>query len=524
MAVTRAAKAAQAAAAATAAAGTATAAATAPAAVVDVDDDDESPAADPSSSPPLPAAAAAAAAAAAVAVDSEKQQTSPNKASSARAKAGSRRSSSSSNNSNKSSSNRRGRSSKNNSADSSSNNDPCENSSSSKGDDSGNSNSSGSNSVSTAQNASSSSSNSSSKIESISSSNNINTSSSTSNSSDTNTSSSSSSSSNTNTISTSSSSSSRKLRLPRVSLSLLHQTSKPQQDPSVFKGLSLGPQTLRPHLEPIQEGGPPTENQRPFLDMTAAPGVVTLRPLKPAQDTSNSSSSSSYNSSSSSSGKSKSSGVALVGWNEEGEKRTLNQNKVAAAVAAGGGAPRVTDMLLREGPLGGVCLPFTDKEELRKRERKQRQQEEKKTLSKWFNMPLSEVSPHLLRELRVLQLRGHASSKAFGARSRGPLVPLQTEKRKDGGPPTHAAYLQVARVVGGGLKGVGEGKESQAAGAVNRGPGRRGGASSSLLHSLLNDPEVDRWTKRKYKEIQQKHTNRHSPNFQGKHKKMKKHK
>lgn len=266
--------------------------------------------------------------------------------------------------------------------------------------------------------------------------------------------------------------------------------------PAVFSRLSLGSKTPEPLLRPLRKaaGGEGPSAERTFLDTTGAPGVVTLRPLEPAEGPTPF--------------RSQSINSMSLGRTEK-ESSLRDGRKIAEAVAAGEGPPKVTDAVLQQGPLRGAPLPAPDLQVLRKAEREQKRDKEKKQLSGWFGMPLVEISPHLLRELRVLQLRGHADAKTFGAKTKGALVPIHKEKRKDGGPPTHTAYLQVARVVNGGLRGVGGGAESQAAGTANKGPGRRGGPTS-LLHSLLNDPEVHRWTKRKYREIQHRNNNKHS--------------
>ncbi|KAL8434514.1 hypothetical protein Efla_000030 [Eimeria flavescens] len=356
--------------------------------------------------------------------------------------------------------------------------------------------------------------------------------------SSTSTSSNSSSSSNSNSSNSSSGSGS----MPRVSLSLLrrrppsasadscsdeqqqNQQQQQQQQqqvrlPAVFRGLSLAPQPLTSLFNPL-EGGPPSsqtdQRRRPaFLDLTAAPGVVKVQPLTAAPATINTTSTTTS-----------SGGLSRVGWGEGGASLLRDERKVAAAVAAGTGPPRVSDLLLEGGPRGNLLLPSVEPAELSKTEKKEKKAAQKKKLEKWFDMPLKEVSPQLLRELRLLQLRGHLTSKSFGGRSRGPLVPLQRVNRKDGGPPTHAAYIQEARIVGGGLRAVGSGSESQAAGTANRGPGRRGAGprGGSLLHALLNDPEVNRWTKRKYREIQQNNKQGHSSSWAPRGNKQKKHK
>lgn len=317
------------------------------------------------------------------------------------------------------------------------------------------------------------------------------------------------------------------IAMPRVSLSLLrHRHSsvptgptKQREEangsvPAAFRRLSLGNEAPKPLLKPIsgvsghKPDGTATE-QKPYLDTTAAPGVVTLCALEPAE----------ASGTSSCKDRSSRSKCTAPVWRDD-EPPIRDANKIIAAVAAGAEPPRATDVALQHWARRGHLLPSPDVEELRKEERERKKEKEKKVLSKWFGMPLTEISPQLLRELRVLQLRGHAGSKTFGAKTKGSLVPIQKEKRKDGAPPTHTAYLQVARVVGGGLRGVGAGQESQAAGTSNKGPGRRGGASS-LLSSMLNDPEVHQWTKRKYRELQERNNNRHSATWRG-HKKKKK--
>lgn len=313
--------------------------------------------------------------------------------------------------------------------------------------------------------------------------------------------------------------------VPRVTLSLLRQRPRPpvpapsqaaegngakQAIPAAFSRLSLEPHNLEPLLRPVQEG-PFRRSQkggeRAFLDTTAAPGVVTLRPVEPVRSLLASCSSSS------------SSKPAALGWGANA-KPVRDGKKVMNAVAAGEAPPRATDAALRQGSCQGPSAVSSCVEDIRKEERQQRKEKEKQQLSKWFSMPLTELSPQLLRELRVLQLRGHASAKVFGNKTKGPLVPMQRQKNKVG-TPTHTAYLQVATVVNGGLRGVGGGLESQAAGTANKGAGRRGGPSS-LLHSMLNDPEVHSWTKRKYREIQQINSNRHSHHWSGKNKKKQK--
>lgn len=314
------------------------------------------------------------------------------------------------------------------------------------------------------------------------------------------------------------------IAVPRVSLSLLRHRhpsiptdpTKQREEakgsiPAAFRRLTLGSEAPKPLLKPISgiSGAKPdgtATQEKTFLDTTAAPGVVTLRALKPAGTLSCNSSS-------------RSSKCKAPAWKDEGPP-IRDASKIIAAVAAGEEPPRATDAALQHWSRRDHLLSVTDVQELRKEERERKKEKEKKALTKWFGMPLTEISPQMLRELRVLQLRGHAGSKTFGAKTKGSLVPIQKEKKKDGGPPTHTAYLQVARVVDGGLRGVGGGQESQAAGTSNKGPGRRGGASS-LLYSMLNDPEVHRWTKRKYRELQERNNNRHSASWRGRNKKKK---
>ncbi|OEH75133.1 hypothetical protein cyc_00883 [Cyclospora cayetanensis] len=231
--------------------------------------------------------------------------------------------------------------------------------------------------------------------------------------------------------------------------------------PTAFSRLSLGSHTPQPLLRPLRKLASGDRGAADFLDTTTAPGIVRLCPLEPTNAALL---------------------PAAMPSGKCGKSAERNRSEVAARVAAGCSPPLMTQ---------------------------------------WFGMPLKDLSPQLVRELRVLQLRGHASAKVFGGKSRASFLPLQKHKSKEGGPPLHSAYLQVARVVGGGLRGVGGGAESQAAGTFNKGAGRRGHASS-LLHELLKDPEVNSWTKRKYREIQEKNNSRHSAGWTGKRKKKQK--
>ncbi|XP_026189635.1 uncharacterized protein LOC34617980 [Cyclospora cayetanensis] len=272
--------------------------------------------------------------------------------------------------------------------------------------------------------------------------------------------------------------------------------------PTAFSRLSLGSHTPQPLLRPLRKLASGDRGAADFLDTTTAPGIVRLCPLEPTNAALL---------------------PAAMPSGKCGKSAERNRSEVAARVAAGCSPPLMTVAALQQGPLaeGGPDALSPDLETLRKEEKAQRKAKEKQQLQQWFGMPLKDLSPQLVRELRVLQLRGHASAKVFGGKSRASFLPLQKHKSKEGGPPLHSAYLQVARVVGGGLRGVGGGAESQAAGTFNKGAGRRGHASS-LLHELLKDPEVNSWTKRKYREIQEKNNSRHSAGWTGKRKKKQK--
>ncbi|CDJ69980.1 hypothetical protein, conserved [Eimeria necatrix] len=309
------------------------------------------------------------------------------------------------------------------------------------------------------------------------------------------------------------------LATPRISLSLLHSTSLPKASsysppqvplsvqgadeqksgslaqpaetvgnslPPAFSHLSLGRQAPTPLLKPLNKPSGPSVEDRVFLDTTAAPGVVSLQPVEPARECVPLSSSSNT-------------------LNVPGER---DDRKVAEAVAAGGLPLSMASVAMQQKrPVSDASLICTDISVLQKAEKERRRVAEKQQLRQWFNMPLTEVSPQMQRELKALQLWAHANSKTFSGRNREPVVPMVKQKGNSSGFPIHAAYMGVARVVGGGLRGVGGGLESQAAGTANKGPRGRGGASS-VLQEMLRDPNVAKWTRKKCREIRQNNANR----------------
>ncbi|CDJ41088.1 hypothetical protein, conserved [Eimeria tenella] len=270
--------------------------------------------------------------------------------------------------------------------------------------------------------------------------------------------------------------------------------------PPAFSHLSLGRQAPTPLLKPLNTPSGPLADDRVFLDTTAAPGVVSLQPLEPTRAC-----------------------VLLSSSN-----KTLNvpgerdERKVAEAVAAGGLPLSMASVAMQQKrPVSGASLICTDISVLQKAEKERRRVAEKQQLRQWFNMPLTEISPQMQRELKALQLWAHANSKTFSGRNREPVVPVVKQKGNSSGFPIHAAYMAVARVVGGGLRGVGGGLESQAAGTANKGPRGRGGASS-VLQEMLSDPNVAKWTRKKCREIRQNNANRITKVVPRRHKRHKK--
>ncbi|CEM06432.1 unnamed protein product [Vitrella brassicaformis CCMP3155] len=143
--------------------------------------------------------------------------------------------------------------------------------------------------------------------------------------------------------------------------------------------------------------------------------------------------------------------------------------------------PQVVQMQSLSSPLQAAPLDST------KERQKQRKKEQADKLDQWFGLPKQELTPEVKNELLALRLRGVADPKRF--------YKGQDSKKL----PTH---FHIAKVVEGGMPGVGGGRESIARGALSRRRNRRGG--ESLLSDLLKSAEVDKWSKRKYGELQQR--------------------
>lgn len=220
-------------------------------------------------------------------------------------------------------------------------------------------------------------------------------------------------------------------------------------------------------------------------DMTSAPGVVSLRQVEVVQKA-----------------------RLKTRRFKDAALEAVARDSSAAEKEAGDERepPRVTDALSGGRGSSGNPLfaPSVDASVLSKEDCRRRRIAQQEKLEKWFGMPATELSPQLLRELQVMQLQRHTDGKNFTRSGQLDFLKSKTKGagKKATGDGVFSAHLQVARVVDGGLRAVGEGKESQALGCFNKGSRRRGG-SGSLLQSFLDSPEVARWTKKKFLEIQE---------------------
>ncbi|PHJ19417.1 fcf2 pre-rrna processing protein [Cystoisospora suis] len=150
---------------------------------------------------------------------------------------------------------------------------------------------------------------------------------------------------------------------------------------------------------------------------------------------------------------------------------------------------------------------------LSKQERSLRQEAKASSLSRWYEIPAYDLSPHLRRELKLLELRGHIHPKAF--HKEGLKISVQERKKKtslkaDKDYTQHTAYLHVCTVKQNGMKvreGAWESQGDQASSSFSLSSSRSGQnrkknkKSVSLLTSLLNDEGVAQWTRKKVRDL-----------------------
>eukprot|EP00921_Rhytidocystis_pertsovi_P011813 GHVQ01019137.1.p1 GENE.GHVQ01019137.1~~GHVQ01019137.1.p1 ORF type:complete len:210 (-),score=55.65 GHVQ01019137.1:262-867(-) len=124
--------------------------------------------------------------------------------------------------------------------------------------------------------------------------------------------------------------------------------------------------------------------------------------------------------------------------------------------------------------------------------------------STWHEIPERELTPAVAREMRALQLRSFARSDGGSGGGGGEAEWGRGGTKGDSGKGVGAEGLptrfQLGRVVEGGIRPVGGGRECQAAGV----PNRRKRQGKSLLDDLLNDDTVQENLKRNYNELEKR--------------------
>ncbi len=101
---------------------------------------------------------------------------------------------------------------------------------------------------------------------------------------------------------------------------------------------------------------------------------------------------------------------------------------------------------------------------------------------KWFEMPKAQVTPEVKAELTALRLKGYMDPKKFYKTSDLTKVPER---------------FQFGVMVEGGLRAVGGGQESQAAGTANRSAAK----GRTLLQEALGDDGVQAWTQKRFRTV-----------------------
>ena len=104
---------------------------------------------------------------------------------------------------------------------------------------------------------------------------------------------------------------------------------------------------------------------------------------------------------------------------------------------------------------------------------------------KWFEIPKAQITPEIKSEVTALRLKAYMDPKKFYKSSDLKKIPER---------------FHFGVVVEGGLKAVGGGQESQAAGTVNR----TGPKGKSLLQEALGDDGVQAWTKKRFSSVHAK--------------------
>ena len=99
--------------------------------------------------------------------------------------------------------------------------------------------------------------------------------------------------------------------------------------------------------------------------------------------------------------------------------------------------------------------------------------------SKWFEIPKVSITPEIKSEITALRLKAFMDPKKFYKSSDMKKIPER---------------FHMGVMVEGGLRAVGGGQESQAAGTSNR----SGAKGKSLLQEALGDEGVQAWTKKRF--------------------------
>lgn len=109
-------------------------------------------------------------------------------------------------------------------------------------------------------------------------------------------------------------------------------------------------------------------------------------------------------------------------------------------------------------------------------------QKAKETAVKWHDIAKAELTPEVKAELTALRLKAFMDPKKFYKSSDLKKTPER---------------FHFGVVVDGGLRAVGGGQESQAAGTSNRNSAK----GKSLLQEALGDEAVQAWTKKRFSTV-----------------------